>query len=74
MDEQDIPDNVVVMPGVDPTKPLMKENDYIHEIELAADIKELLNKYDGVVTNVALVGTLTSFATLVALESIQRGE
>lgn len=68
----DVPDNIVAMPGVDTSKSLLEKDDYQYEIMLAADIKGLLNKYDGLVTNVALVGTLTSFATLVSIESIQR--
>jgi hypothetical protein len=64
-------DKIKTFPGTMRTDtPVVTEDTYKAENELVNELQELLMKFDGRVSNVAMVGTLTTYATLISIESM----
>tara|TARA_R110002074_G_scaffold196078_1_gene362770 strand:+ start:10170 stop:10388 length:219 start_codon:yes stop_codon:yes gene_type:complete len=68
-------DNVVTFPGVSDTEtPVFTDKHFESEEKLIEDLSELLEKYNGKVSNLALIGALNLYANLVSLGSLEGGE
>lgn len=64
-------DKVVTMPGIENTDlPVFTGESVEIESQLVDDIGELLAKYNGKVTNVAMIGALQLYSTMVSIGSI----
>ena len=64
-------DKVVTMPGIGNTDlPVFTGESVEIESKLVDDIGELLAKYNGKVTNVAMIGALQLYSTMVSIGSI----
>jgi len=64
-------DKVVTMPGVISTDaPIKTIEDLRDESNLLDDLQRVLDKYNGKVTNLSMVGALTIYANQIAIGSI----
>ena len=64
-------DKIKMFPGVKQTgAPVVTTETYRVENELVEGLQELLMKFDGRISNVAMVGALTTYATLISIESM----
>ena len=64
-------DKVVTMPGVISTDaPIKTIEDLKDESNLLEDLQRVLDKYNGRVTNLSMVGALTIYANQIAIGSI----
>tara|TARA_R110000822_G_scaffold80320_3_gene191457 strand:+ start:19906 stop:20130 length:225 start_codon:yes stop_codon:yes gene_type:complete len=64
-------DNVVTMPGVVNTSAqVITSNELKAESNLLDDLQALLEKYNGKITNLSMVGALTIYANQVMLGSL----
>ena len=68
-------DKIVDFPGAPRNgMPVMTADTFKAENAFVAELQELLYKYDGMISNVAMVGTLNTYATLIAIESMSSGD
>ena len=64
-------DKVIKMPGVTSTETRVKTaDDYKVETALLQDLQYVLDKYNGKVTNLSMVGALTIYANNIAIGSL----
>jgi len=63
---------VVKMPGVvDTEAPVLTEDHFETEQEMVRDIEELVHKYNGKVSNIAMIGALGLYANMISLGSLE---
>lgn len=63
---------VVKMPGVvDTETPVLTEDHFETEQEMVRDIEELVHKYNGKVSNIAMIGALSLYANMISLGSLE---
>lgn len=63
---------VVRMPGVvDTETPVLTEDHFETEQEMVRDIEELVHKYNGKVSNIAMIGALSLYANMISLGSLE---
>ncbi len=63
---------VVKMPGVSDTEePILTEGHFKVEQDLVSDLEDLIFKYNGRVSNVALIGALTLYSNMVSVASLE---
>tara|TARA_B110000858_G_scaffold176428_1_gene210631 strand:- start:1914 stop:2132 length:219 start_codon:yes stop_codon:yes gene_type:complete len=64
-------DNITALPGVTRVdQPLLHDGYFETEQELLTDLQGILEKYNGKISNVALIGSLTLFANMISLGSL----
>jgi uncharacterized protein YejL (UPF0352 family) len=63
---------VITMPGVSDTEtPVFSDKHFEAEERLVAELAEILERFNGKVSNLALIGALNLYANLVALGSLE---
>ena len=66
---------IIKIPGVtDTSTPLLTEAHFETEEKLIEDLGELLESYNGKVSNLAMVGALTLYANMVSLGSLEAND
>lgn len=65
-------DKVVKMPGViDTDTPVLTEGHFQIEQDMVADIEEVVHRYNGRVSNIAMIGALSLYANMISLGSLE---
>jgi len=68
-------DKIVTFPGVSDTEtPVFTDKHLETEEKLVEDLSKVLDKYNGKVSNLAMIGALNLYASLVSLGSLEGGE
>ena len=63
---------VVTMPGVvDTGTPVLTEDHFKIEEQLVTDLEEIILKYNGRVSNVAIIGAFQLYANMISLGSLE---
>ena len=63
---------VVKMPGVYSTEePLLTQEHFKVEQEMVSDLEDLIHKYNGRVSNIALIGALSLYSNMVSIGSLE---
>lgn len=72
-EEETMTDNVTSMPGVSPTDPKIEPNKYDAENALMEDLKNLIEKYNGLISNVAMVGCIQITQDMLTINLMTQG-
>ena len=60
------------MPGVYNTEePLLTQEHFKVEQEMVSDLEDLIHKYNGRVSNIALIGALSLYSNMVSIGSLE---
>lgn len=63
---------VVKMPGVvDTETPVLTEEHFEIEQAMVRDIEEVVHKYNGRVSNIAMIGALSLYSNMISLGSLE---